>query len=446
MERVEVSDRFTVGIYVGNEAVSSLDFSRPERGNPGCGAAEYLPVALAHAMHLYASDSVHPVLYATSTSHLPSHIESMQVANIASAAREAKKRGVDFFVFRTRQSEEQGILDVLDELNLPAIGRADLTPRAGHLRRIAQAKCLRALVCVGTEQYDALCDTPASDKLIAIENGVFASQFLPFASEPRDPHLVTYLGALVPQKGFHLLVEAWPLVLRRYPRAKLKVIGSIKAYSQSASVGQWGVAAPEYEESWRRHISTPHGHPHSSVEFLGTMGAEKGSLLCRSTVGIVNPSGLTETSCVSAIELQMAGTPVVSGAYFALLDTVKHGKTGLLGRSVSDLAENILALLENPLRASKMGAEAAAYARERYDWSAIVPKWIRLFSTIRAGGHLTYSPPRTHLFRHAKYLRILNRPIQRTVGATLPWPTVTEMGDWVRLRIRSMTSETPRPQ
>jgi hypothetical protein len=178
---------------------------------------------------------------------------------------------------------------------------------------------------------------------------------------------------------------------------------------------------------------------------MGRMGVEKKELLQRATVGVANPTGQTETSCVSAIEIQACGTPIVSGAYYALLDTVIHRKTGLLGKSHHALAKNISALLLDPKRARAMGDAARRYARERYDLSVVGPRWVELFLTIKSGYSFSYEPPRRNLLRHAKLIRMVNRPLQKTVGSLLAWPSVHECAEllrWIKARYKSRHSIT----
>ena len=416
-----------VGFWLDNRSVRNVDLRRPQEGNPGMGASVYLHTAIPYALQRRYPELDRPIILAPHTQNLPEELETHQAGSVTAAAAKARDLGLDFFVFRTRQREEEGILSVLDDLGQPAVGVAHLTPWPAHIRAMARCQHLRALVCVGREQYDSLQDSPVCRKLTWIDNGVFMESF---AAQPpdKDEGLVIYLGSLVPQKGFHVLARAWPRVLQRVPAARLMVIGTSRVYNEEAELGPWGVASQSYERDFIiPALAGQDGRPHPSVTFLGKLGVEKNQVMGRALVGVVNPTGSTETSCVAAMEIQACGTAVVSGAYHALLDTVVHGTTGLLGRSEKDLARNISDLLLDPQRAVRMGLHGREHVAARFDFPVISGRWMRLFNTLSEGSSLPYSFPAKNLLRHAKLLRVANRPFQLLFGQRVAWPSVQEI-------------------
>lgn len=429
--------KLRVAYHLANDFVPSVDFSQPQNGNPGTGAAQYLHVAIPFYLQNHEDQIEQAIIIAPHIDLLPPEVECHRAATISDAARLAKELDVDFFVFRPRQHEEDSILTLIDDLKLPSIGRAALTPYPPHQRRLAASRYFKALVCVGRVQYDQLCDTPLSNKIALIENGVFAGTFKDFEHSEKETNSVVYLGALTQQKGFHILAQAWPNVLQEFPSATLTVIGSAKTYREESSVGPLGVAEKKYETTQiLPYLATSEKRLLTGVKFLGNLGIEKIPILQRASVGIANPGGATETSCVAAIELQAAGTPVVSGAYFALLDTVKNGQTGLLGRSVADLEKNIIKLLRDRKLSTSLGQQAQAYARGRYDMSVIGPKWTRLFLELKEGRTSVYRANTEHLFRHQKWARLLNRVPQNTVGRLVFWPSLSDI-EWLARKIKA---------
>ncbi len=414
-----------IGFFLDNSGVSQTDFSRPWEGNPGTGAAEYLHAATPHFISEYCGAKAQCIIFAPHIQHLPSSVGAQQAGSIIEAAHQAKARGVDYFVFRPRMNEEMGILDVLDGLALPSIGRAALTPRPEHIRRMARSRAFKVLVCVGREQYDFLMDTAVHNKIVYIDNGIHTGGCNQGEAPDKDHRLVAYMGALVPQKGFHLLAAAWPKVLKRVPNARLSVIGSVKIYNENSSVGPLGVA----EESFERDYLIPHltdgkGQLHPSVTFHGNLGREKYDILRKALIGIANPSGQTETCCVSAVEMSACHTAVVSGAFYALLDTVQHGRTGLLGRTVDDLADNICTLLHNPDRAIEMGHVGYERTLQQYDFSIVSKKWFDLCQHLKRGSIPDPHGKLKNLFANFKFLRLINRPLQKIFGAFFPWPSL----------------------
>ncbi len=424
------SNKMKIGFFADNSQLPSADFRHPEKGSPGVGASLYIQAAVPYFIREYCPEKAEVVIFAPYIEKLPKNIKAVQAATLKEAAQCAKDEGVDYFVFRARQSDSEGILDFIDSISLPSIGVGQLTPAPETVRKMSQTKFFKALVCVGREQYDSLIDSPIKPKLAYIDNALHLESCqadIEFPEE-KDQNLVVYMGALVPVKGFHVLARAWPKILERVPDAKLSVIGSVKIYGENLSVGPLGVASEQYErEGIIPYLCDEQGQLYPSVTFHGQMGQEKFEVMQRAVVGVVNPTGNSETCCVSAVEMSGCKAAVVSGAYYALLDTVLHKKTGLLGRNVEDLTDNICACLANPDMAKKLGSAGYQRAREQYDFSAVVPRWVELFEALNEG-RLPKAYGRLRNIRyHYKALRIGNSVLQQTIGRILPWPSLHEV-------------------
>ncbi len=428
-----------IAFYLPNKALKKVDFSTPYDGNPGSGAAEYLHVALPY----YISDSkFETYIFAQDISHMPANINCIQCDSIRDAAITAKENGIDIFVFRPRIHEEDFILDLIDEIKLPSIGRAALTPSIKHQRKMARCNYFKALVAVGSEQYDFMSDSPVAKKLTYIDNGISLSACSGFENIKKNKKLVTYMGAIVPQKGFHVLARVWPKVLESHPDACLRVIGSSKIYNENYSVGPLGIADETYERKYIiPYLCNKAGELHPSVTFLGALGREKYKHLSESIVAVPNPTGQTETCCVSAIEMAACSTAVVTGAYYALLGTVKNNFTGLLGRGDAKLASNICKLLDNPMLAINLGRNGRAMAEKVYDFSKVAIRWKKLFADVYSNS--TIRRPRhqfNYLRYHRKWLRMLNCIPARFFNNVVNWPSTQEFENLLINLIRKYKS------
>jgi glycosyltransferase involved in cell wall biosynthesis len=426
-----------IAFYVPNTALAKVDFTSPAYGNPGSGAAEYLHVALPFYI---ADEGFETFIYAQETALMPKNITAVQCDSIRDAAIAAKDNGVDIFVFRPRIHQEDEILQLLDELKLPSIGRAALTPSPQHVRQMAKCEYFKALVAVGSEQYDFLCDSPVAGKLTHIDNGVSVEACQVYSHINKNQNLVTYMGAIVPQKGFHVLARIWPRVLLEHPNAELRVIGSSKIYNENYTVGPLGVADEEYERKYIiPHLCDPNLNILPSVKFLGSLGNEKYLHLTESMVGIANPTGQTETCCVSAVEMSACGTAVVTGAYYALLGTVINNVTGLLGRGDKKLKDNICKLLSNADLAIKLGKNGKDRAEKIHSFKKVAILWQHLCTDIHQND--TLRKPK-HQFRniryHRKWLRILNVLPSKSIGKIVFWPSVQELENYIILFLRAL--------
>jgi hypothetical protein len=414
-----------VAFYVPNIGVKNIDFSRPENGNPGTGAAEYLHVALPYYI---SSGKIKTFIYAQSTEGMPRNVDCVQCDSIRDAAIKAKKNSIDFFIFRPRINEEENILDLIDELQLPSIGRSALTPSPGHQRKMAKTQYFRCLVAVGSEQYDYMCDSPISQKLTYIDNGISISACEKYDKVNKNKNLITYMGAIVPQKGFHVLAKVWPEIIARNPDAELRVIGSSRIYNEKYPVGPLGVAEINYEKNQiMPYLCGRDGKLIPSVKFLGNLGEEKYRHLSESLISVPNPTGQTETCCVSAIEMQACGSAVVTGAYYALLGTIQHKETGLLGRGERALVNNICYLLDNPDSALRYGAKGREVAKARYDFKVVCSKWSALLCALQNGELIRPRHNFDYLIFHRKWVRIINRFAATTIGKMVYWPSIQEV-------------------
>jgi len=429
-----------IGFFADNRQLPTADFRYPEEGSPGVGASLYTQVAVPFFIKKYLPEKAEVLIFAPSIEHMPSNIECVKADSIISAAQLAKDADVDYFVFRARLNDDEGILNFIDSISLPSIGVGQLTLFPKTIRQMSRSKHFKSLVCVGREQYDSLIDSPLKTKLGYIDNAVhLKSCWSNSTSEEKDPRLVVYMGAMVPVKGFHQLAEAWPKVLNEFPDAKLSVIGSVKIYREGLSVGPLGVASKDYERNQiMPHLCDDQGNLHPSVTFHGQMGQEKFDVIRKATIGVVNPSGQSETCCVSAIEMSACKVPVVTGAYYALLDTILHKKTGLLGRGNDDLAKNICALLSDIAYAERLGNTGFQRVKNQFDFFAIVPRWIALFEALDARRMPQPYGTLKNIRYHYKALRILNSILQHSIGKIIPWPTVLELQVWAHKCLRNI--------
>jgi glycosyltransferase involved in cell wall biosynthesis len=417
-----------IAFYVPNQHLKKVDFSSPEEGNPGTGAAEYLHVALPYFI---SDDNYLASIIAHNTSNMPDSIESIKCGSIIEAAQIAKNNEVDIFVFRPRIHEESNILDLIESLKLPSIGRAALTPSAAHQRKMAKTSYFKALVAVGSQQFESLIDSPIAFKLTCINNGITLKACDKFTSIKKNKKLVTYMGAIVPQKGFHVLARVWPEVLKQHPDAELRVIGSSKIYNENLEVGSLGIADEAYENEYLiPYLCDTNGKLHKSVSFLGILGPDKYKHISESLIGIVNPTGQTETCCVSAVEMSACSTAVVTGSYYALLDTVQNNITGLHGRGDNKLLENICKLLSNPELAIKLGSNGKELAKSNYEFNIVSEKWKKLFSDLSLGIEI-HKPQQNfkYFFYHRKWIRLLNYLPAKIMNKFIAWPSTQVLED-----------------
>ena len=69
-----------VAFYCPNKNLGDVDFRNPSIGNPGCGATEYLQVAIPYMLNLYYGSLFESIIIADNTDNLPKNIPSYKVS------------------------------------------------------------------------------------------------------------------------------------------------------------------------------------------------------------------------------------------------------------------------------------------------------------------------------------------------------------------------------
>ena len=378
MEKDLIMNKIKVGLYLTNKGIKDVDLSNPEKGNPGIGGTQFNFITLPYYYNKYYNN-VDFTFYAHDVKYLPNGINKVKANSATDAVIKAKKDKCDLFIYRPTQDKEgEDFLKNVKHIGINTIAWAHNTPFK-HLRKISTNERIIRYVNVSKEQYDMLRDHSVIYKSEMIYNGFDGRIYEP-GDNINKGLTVTFLGSLIPGKGFHVLARNWKNILKIVPEARLNVIGSGRLYSRDSALGKLGIADEKYEDLFRPFITDSNNRVLDSVRFYGVLGREKIPIMQRSLVGCVNPTGETENCPGSAIEFQACGTPVVSGAYWGLLDTVENGHTGLLGKSDQDLVDNIVYLLRNKNKAIEMGRNGIGFIKQRFNHDIISNKWHDLFT------------------------------------------------------------------
>lgn len=405
----------SIAFFLDNSALSEVDFSHPLLGNPGAGATEYMTVLIASEL---SAKSANVTLLTTSDGIFPTGLKIKKVSDIGEAIRYAANEQM-ILVIRAYISGFKLILNTIENHDkLRVVIWAHLTPNEDSLKYIADTAQVKAVICLENNQRVRLGDSLAYSKLLTIPYGITGNTEI--VNVASNSNSIAYIGALVPQKGFHFLADAWPSITKAIPDAKLYVFGSGRLYDSRIEMGSHGIATREYEARIFRNIS----HHNTSIEFLGNADSDlRNQILDKCKLGIVNPSAETETFCLSAVEFQQRGIPVVGGRKYGLLDTVDHRKTGLLVLRPSRIHKSIIKLMKNSSRLSNYGIQARHSVSAKYDLTQAVERWYNLFEALSINSSTSISPEtkRMRIRSMQGLFVIFNRKI--VILSQGKWPT-----------------------
>lgn len=404
-----------LGIYINNKNIANINCENLLNGNPGIGGTEYCILLLAQVYKLYYPEDM-ITLFVAKQSLLPTVDNMVTVANIEALPEAAHKENVDVLITSAVYNGmplPQLFFDLIDEKKVKTILWGHNFYLSDFCDKIVQSQYVKANVFVGHQQYDRYVDHEVIKKSTYIYN-IYPTVNKKPRAEVHN-HIVTYIGSLVPMKGFHILAEAWKAVLKAVPDAELYVIGSGKLYGRNSKLGKYGIAEETYENVFMPSLIDSYGRMLASVHFCGVLGAEKDEVIRDTAVGVVNPTGRTETFGISALDFESLGVPVVTIAKGGFLDTVQDGKTGILYKKQTELAGDIVELLVNPQENKLYGENGIEFCKEFLP-DKIIKQWRRLIEKVQNDESLEYIEPSDFMNTNLKIIRCLNRKIKNVFG------------------------------
>jgi glycosyltransferase involved in cell wall biosynthesis len=199
----------------------------------------------------------------------------------------------------------------------------------------------------------------APESIAVIANGIDSAQF----GRPhrlRPVRTIITVANLRREKAHETLILAAAAVARAYPEVRFRIVGD-------------GPRRAELEQLVRDHRL---GH---IVEFLGHRDDVPALLVAADA--FVLPSR-SEAFPNAAIEAMAAGLPVVASAVGGLRDLIEHGRTGILvpAGNASALEQALRGLLDDPLRATALGATARTEVLRRYSFERMVGSFENLYT------------------------------------------------------------------
>jgi len=233
-----------------------------------------------------------------------------------------------------------------------------LTARYAADRLVAVSEHLRGL-------YLKAWGLPAA-RVVTIMNAVPLDAFLavpePCAQRDGAELVITTIGRLNPQKAHGLLLEAFRLVLARYPQARLRLVGQGRLEqelrAQAAALGLEG-----------------------RVRFEGVR-SDVATVLAESDIFVL--SSRWEGLPVTAVEAMAAARPVVLTDVGGCRDLVEHGVNGMLvpPGDPQALAEALSTLAGAAALRRRLGLAARALARRDLGMAAFATRHEALYAEL----------------------------------------------------------------
>jgi glycosyltransferase involved in cell wall biosynthesis len=221
-----------------------------------------------------------------------------------------------------------------------------------------------------TETYQSLL--PVDGAVYYIPNAVDA-QFFSLPGGEHE-HTVLYAGRVTPLKRVMDLVQAFALVVARVPTAQLRIAGEMTSDRDYAAAVRAWVRQANLEQNI--HLLGP----------LPEQAIQHEYAACR----LLALASAQESAPMVIAQAMAAGKPVVATRVGGVPEMLGEDcSRGLLVRpgSISEMADAIVRLLQDPRLRAAMGESGRAFARENYHPLSVARRTAEVYRCIQQKEH-----------------------------------------------------------
>ena len=222
----------------------------------------------------------------------------------------------------------------------------------------------------------------AASRCAVVYNGVDPQCFTPNGHGSigeRGVKRLLFVGRVSPEKGLHVLLQAFGKIFEQNPQTELRIVGPewvppldfIVRFGEDERVAD---LARFYRGSYLSHLRQMLSPGVADrVSFLGNLPYPELAALYRAADVVINPS-FVESFGMSLVEAMACKAAVVATRVGGVSEVVENGESGILveAGNASALAQAVLRLLEDPNLRESMGAAGRRRVIERFSWERVV--------------------------------------------------------------------------
>jgi glycosyltransferase involved in cell wall biosynthesis len=241
------------------------------------------------------------------------------------------------------------------------------------------------LVRVAFPAYAHKCQT--------VYNGVDIDKFHPSSrasenGDGRKSQRLIFIGRVSPEKGLHVLVDAFGKVRQRFPDACLDVLGGEhvqpKAFylaSEKDNPLRKSLEPFYHAGSYMQQMKARAGGSGNGITFHGDVDHVKIAQILATADLFVQPSVWNDPSPLTLYEAMAAGLPIVATRVGGQPEIVEDGLTGLIVASndPAALADAIVRMLEDTSIRESMGDAGRRRARASYTWQHVADELLSAY-------------------------------------------------------------------
>jgi glycosyltransferase involved in cell wall biosynthesis len=199
-----------------------------------------------------------------------------------------------------------------------------------------------------------------------------------------------YVGRVSPEKGLHVLLDAFEMIVQQYPDATLKIVGAEwilpREYLADLCLDRSIVEslASFYMDSYLQQLRRRLGPETAErVTFAGLVAHSDLPEYYANADIYVNPS-FYESFGMSIIEAMAAGLPVVATRVGAVPDLISDGHNGLLvdAANPSAIADAVSSLFNNARLRNSMASAAREMVRKQFSYELICSALLQMYRDV----------------------------------------------------------------
>jgi glycosyltransferase involved in cell wall biosynthesis len=216
-----------------------------------------------------------------------------------------------------------------------------------------------------------------AEKIYVTRNGVDLDHYQVEAEKIPD----RLIYSSVPDRGLDILAELFPKIRAQIGNSTLEAFSSFAIYGTDTDAK----LAELFQAAGRAGITF---HPPKTQRELAKEMEKCSLMLYPNHKSTLHPV-FAETSCITVLEAQAAGVPVITSNRGALNESVLDGKTGILinGDPYSqaykdEFVRQTVALLKDNERRALMGRQAKERIFKEYGWPLIAGEWQTEFARL----------------------------------------------------------------
>ncbi|HSE43071.1 MAG TPA: glycosyltransferase family 4 protein [Acidobacteriota bacterium] len=220
-----------------------------------------------------------------------------------------------------------------------------------------------------------------------LHNGVDVEHFSG-GNGPKNKRIL-FVGRVSPEKGVHVLLDAFQIVLKTHPDSELLLAGpwrsASKRFIDFADDPLVSGLAQYYEMDYLAFLKSKFKDDLADrVQFLGPVEHRGLVDLYRNSNILAFPSVWNEPFGMPVVEAMSSNCSVVATRAGGIVEIVEDGKSGLLAErnNVEALANAILQILDNPDFRLDLVQAGRQRAVEYFSWEKIVNDLLQKYSSI----------------------------------------------------------------